>query len=71
MRIAEFDDSILALEEASYRADQMQEKQALIALNDRFAVLPMYELEPYDTILEICHPVKTELQIENESFEAA
>lgn len=71
MRIAEFKQALLAIEEASWRADQYQERQVIIDMDDGFAVVAVGDLEPYDTILEICYPVKTELQLENESFEAA
>lgn len=68
--ISKFTHALQAIEDASWRADKYQESYAIIELEGDFGVCSFDDLEPYDSIIEICSPTKSKLTVENEQFQA-
>lgn len=68
--ISKFTHALQAIEDASWRANKYQESYAIIELEGDFGVCSFDDLEPYDSIIEICSPTKSKLTVENEQFQA-
>ena len=68
--ISKFNQALQAIEDATWRADKYQDRYAIIELDDGFGVCSFDDLEPYDSIIEICSPIKSRLTVENEQFQA-
>lgn len=68
--ISKFTYALQAIEDATWRADKYQERYAIIELDGDFGVCSFDNLEPYDSIIEICSPTKSRLTVENEQFKA-